>query len=192
MKSKDIRSFVIIGLSAVTLIYQFRNKLLPLITPAAPASQSPATGQTQTASAPAAIAVLVPLPEPAVERQVIPSTGWGRNPFLTPEEIEILKQEPEEPVADTTTIPTPIPTPKPTEPGGMPGYSLTAIFSGKEGNWAMVDSRLVQPGDRLGIETVEKIKDNAVVLRFEEKTRELRLKRLEDVRPPAPKGEVKQ
>lgn len=188
MKSSDIRSFVIIGLSAVTLIYQFRGKLLPLITPGAPASPSQAIGQTQ-AAAPAVISVPVPLAQPTGERQVIPSTGWGRNPFLTPEEIETLKQKPEEAIAETTTA---APTPKPAEPGGMPGYSLTAVFSGGGGNWAIVDSRPVRAGDRLGIETVEEIKDNAVVLRFEERTRELRLKRLDEVRPPAPKGEVKQ
>lgn len=193
MKSSNTRSFVIIGLCALIVIYQFRNRFLPG-PPAAPASQSQTASQTQTASAPVAISVPVLLPEPAGERQVIPPTGWGRNPFLTPVEVETLKLRPEEPIANET-IPTP--TPKPAEPGGTPGYSLTAIFSGRGGKWALVDSRMVQAGDRLGIETIQEIKDGAVVLEFEGRTRELRLKRLDEVPPPPParveakQGEVK-
>ena len=110
----------------------------------------------------------------------IPANGWGRNPFLTPEEINKLNQ-PDVPVAVATPVPKP-----PVEPPSLPAYSVTGIISGDQGKWAIVDGRLVRPGEQIGTETVKEVKDRGVVLEHDGQMRELPLKRIEDTVAAAP------
>jgi len=110
----------------------------------------------------------------------IPANGWGRNPFLTIEEISKLNQ-PDLPVA----VQTPAPQPRP-EPPAPPTYTVTGIISGNQGKWAIVDGRILQEGEHLDTWTLKEIKDSAVVLEREGLMRELPLKRLEETAAAAP------
>ena len=110
----------------------------------------------------------------------VPANGWGRNPFLTPEEINRLNQS-DQPVAIETPPPKP-----PVEPPSLPSYAVTGIISGSQGKWAIVDGRLLRPGEQIGIETVKEVKDRGVVLEHDGQMRELPLKRIEDTVAAAP------
>jgi len=117
----------------------------------------------------------------------IPANGWGRNPFLTTEEINKLNQ-PELPVV----VETPVAKPR-AEPPSLPIYAVTGIISGDQGKWAIVDGRLIRPGERIGAETLKEVKDQGVVLEQNGRMRELLLKKLEDTAAAAPpKKEAKQ
>ena len=111
----------------------------------------------------------------------IPASGWGRNPFLTLEEINKLNQ-PEQPVAVVEK-----PQPKaPAEPPALPLYAVTGIIAGEQGRWAILDGRLLRPGERIGTETLREVRDRGVVLEHEGQMRELPLKNLEDTAAAAP------
>jgi hypothetical protein len=110
----------------------------------------------------------------------IPANGWGRNPFLTIEEINKLNQ-PDLPVA----VETPLPQPK-VEPPALPTYAVTGIISGSQGKWAIVDGRMLRPGEHLDAWTLKEIKDRSVVLERDGLIRELPLKKLEDTAAAAP------
>ena len=110
----------------------------------------------------------------------IPANGWGRNPFLTIEEINKLNQ-PDLPVA----VEQPPPQPRP-EPPAMPTYTVTGIISGNQGKWAIIDGRILRQGERLDTWTLKEVKDSAVVLEREGLMRELPLKKLEDTAAAAP------
>ncbi|HLH33021.1 MAG TPA: hypothetical protein VKY31_17600 [Terriglobia bacterium] len=186
----------VLGIGAV--VYQLRNRK-PIHTPvvqapsgagtrtvsaALPPAPAPEVSETLPAGAPPA-AVVSPIDQKSMIR--IPDTGWARNPFLTPEEIDRLNQ-PETVVAET-------PAPKPVvEPPALPAYSVTGIISGgSQGNWAIIDSRSFHAGDHIGSETVKQIKDRSVVLEHEGHTRELPLKSIEETAAAAPpKKEAKQ
>jgi len=114
----------------------------------------------------------------------IPSQGWGRNPFLTVDEIKALNAP-----VPVVISPSPAPTVEPTT--GLPVYQVTAILVGPQRKWAVIGSRVVQTGDQLGVEIVKEIKNESVVLEFEGRTRELPLRKFgESVRRSAPpKGE---
>jgi hypothetical protein len=117
----------------------------------------------------------------------IPESGWGRNPFLTVDEINRMNQP--EPVA----IVAPPPRPQPVAPPALPVYIVTGIISGDQGKWAIVDGRLLRPGERIGNETLKEVKDRGVVLERGGQMRELPLRRLEDTAAAAPpKKETKQ
>jgi hypothetical protein len=110
----------------------------------------------------------------------IPATGWGRNPFLTVDEINRMNQ-PEQPVLVEK------PQPKPqAEPPALPLYAVTGIISGEQGRWAILDGRLLRPGERIGTETLKEVRDRGVVLEHEGQMRELLLKSLEDTAAAAP------
>jgi hypothetical protein len=118
----------------------------------------------------------------------IPQSGWGRNPFLTVDEIAKLNQ-PEAPVA----VETPQPRPQPPAPPALQAFVVTGIISGNQGNWAIIDGRVMRPGERIGSETVKEVKPGGVVLEHDGRTRELPLKRLEDTAAAAPpKKEINQ
>src|SRR6267143_326883 len=68
----------------------------------------------------------------------------------------------------------------PVEPPSLPAYSVTGIISGDQGKWAIVDGRLVRPGEQIGTETVKEVKDRVIVLEHDGQTRELPLKKIED------------
>jgi hypothetical protein len=70
--------------------------------------------------------------------------------------------------------------PAPQEPDELPAYSVTAIIAGQQGNRAIVGSRVLQPGDRLGREIVKEITERSVVLEYEGRTRELVLRRFQN------------
>lgn len=117
----------------------------------------------------------------------IPESGWGRNPFLTPEEIAKLNQ-PETPAV----IETPQPKPQ-AEPPALTAYAVTGIISGGKGKWAIIDGRILKLGEQIGTETLKEVTNAGVVLEHEGKMRELPLKRLEDTAAAAPpKKEAKQ
>ena len=105
-------------------------------------------------------------PTVAVTRLSIPETGWGRNPFFTAEELAQLRQPIEPTVAS-----------EPEAPGvvELPPHVVSAIVTNSQGAWAVINSRVVQVGDRLGAETVRAIESAAVVLESNGKTRRLPL-----------------
>jgi hypothetical protein len=110
----------------------------------------------------------------------VPTNGWGRNPFLTIEEINKMNQ-PDLPVAVDTSKPKPQ-----AEPATLPNYAVTGIISGGQGKWAIIDGRMLKPGERLGPELLKEVKDSAVVLEHQGQMRELPLRRLEDTAAAAP------
>jgi hypothetical protein len=110
----------------------------------------------------------------------IPATGWGRNPFLTVDEINKMNQ-PDQPVVVER------PQPKPqAEPPALPLYAVTGIISGGQGRWAILDGRLLRPGERIGTETLKEVRDRGVVLEHEGQMRELPLRSLEETAAAAP------
>jgi hypothetical protein len=111
----------------------------------------------------------------------IPATGWGRNPFLTMDEINKMNH-PEQPVA----VDKPPQTKPQAEPPALPLYAVTGIISGGQGRWAILDGRLLRPGERIGAETLKEVRDRGVVLEHEGQMRELPLKSLEDTAAAAP------
>lgn len=77
---------------------------------------------------------------------------WGRNPFLTPAEIEALQQSWTLPVAEEVTPDI--------------NFTLTAIVAESTGRRvAVVNNEVVRTGDRVGGMEVAEILDDAVVLR---------------------------
>jgi hypothetical protein len=174
-------SFVATG----AVIYQLQNRrpmgpsvLMPPESAPLPASEPPPAANTPLANTPAVIAGLNP--SESQPTLAIPDGVWGRNPFLTIDEIN-RANTPEVPI-----IAEPVEIPPPVESVGLPGYSLTAVISNEQGYWAIVDEQVVRTGDQLGVETVKEIKDRLVVLEHAGRTRELPLRRMEEVpaRPP--------
>ncbi len=175
-------SFVAIG----SVIYQIRNRYKTPARVSTPSSETVAATSSEPApaaappEAPAAPATQVGSPEPSV-----PANGWGRNPFLTIEEIDRAK-EPVTNIAEAAVS-------QPLVEAPLPAYNVTGVISSNQGNWAIVDARVVQPGDRLGSETVKEIKENGLVLEHRGQIREVPLRRLEDaVRSSAPRKETKE
>ena len=140
--------------------------------PAPPVPLAPATGQSPAApiaSAPNSIS--------------IPPNGWGRNPFMTIEEIATMNHTDEPPVA--------IVAPEPIQPAALPELALSGIISNRDGFVAIIDSRVVRVGDRVGSETIKEIKSGSVVLESGGNTREIMLKSTGvDVRPSVPRREL--
>jgi hypothetical protein len=114
----------------------------------------------------------------------IPASGWGRNPFLTTEEIASLNA-PEE-------IPVPIEVAAPAEPSALPQHELTGIVANQDVSVAVINSRVVRVGDRIGVETVKEIKSRSVVLESQGSTREISLKPigLNGIEEAVPRGEL--
>ena len=167
--------------------------------PAAPivTQQAETVGQT-AATAPPALApppVAAPTittgltPAPAIvgeatlpeQLAVLPAGAWGRNPFLTPEEIAALAPQPL--IPEIINLPEPILAPLPEQVRALPQYTVSVIVAGEEGAWAVIDSRVVRPGDRLGEETVSQINDQGVVLERAGETRQVRINRSEFLAP---------
>ena len=84
---------------------------------------------------------------PARETVFVPGE-WGRNPFLTLQEIAAIAPRPEPIFIDVLAPALPPPAIAP----DLPTYTVSVILSGEDGAWAVVDSRLVRQGDRLGTE----------------------------------------
>jgi hypothetical protein len=168
---------------AAVVTYQVRSRR-PVVSTTAPQNpvaapspvSPPMTAQTPPTSP------MPPQPNMTSVKTSIPGEGWGRNPFLTVDEIAKLNRPPEE----ITIAP-----PEPPPPPALPVYEVTAIIKNEKGAWAVMtpNSRVVRVGDRLGTETVKQIKEEAVVLEHDGKTREVALKPAGLEVQPAPKGE---
>jgi hypothetical protein len=163
-------SFVAIG----SVIYQLRDR-----GPTPPAASVPTNTATATQRPQAVTEPASPAPAPVFSsigaRPNIPANGWGRNPFLTRDEINAANKQPEPEIVQAPIESVPPPPPPAPAP---PAYSVTAILYGPNGSFAVVNSRVVQAGDRVGMETVKEIKNRAVVLEYEGRTRELPLRRV--------------
>ena len=188
MNNAKIAALLLISFIATgSVIYQIRNRrpvkgvIVGTVPP--PQAQPSSKRPLQPAAAPALTKTggqtieVAKMTGPAPN---IPANGWGRNPFLTIEEISKLNQ-PDLPVA----VQTPAPQPRP-EPPAPPTYTVTGIISGNQGKWAIVDGRILQEGEHLDTWTLKEIKDSAVVLEREGLMRELPLKRLEETAAAAP------
>lgn len=73
--------------------------------------------------------------------------GWGRNPFLAPAETKQIH---------TSTNPLPV---RP-----LPEYVVTSILISSTQKVAVIDGKIVSPGDSIGRETVKEISTEGVVL----------------------------
>ena len=177
-------SFVATG----SVVYQIRSRRpkTPIVAqpprgstplPANAVSVTPEQADAQSIS-PGATALPVDTPTN------IPAASWGRNPFMTRDEIDQLNKLPPPQVVE---VPAPA---QPTTPAGPPTYAVTAIIYGPNGSFAVVNSRVIQPGDRIGYETVKEIKSGVVVLEYEGRTRELPLRRSgPEIQIAVPKGD---
>ena len=188
-KAKQVLLVVggLIVITAVIVVQVWRARPTPPVVPAERAS-TPATDPAPGGEvAPPALPIaplpttLLPAPTPsedpettAVEPTEILAGQWGRNPFLTLDEIAALDPQPDVPII----VPLPDPNvPAPTLAPEMPAYTVSTIVSGDKGAWAVVGSRIVRPGDRLGAETVTEINSEGIVLEFNGETRVILLKR---------------
>jgi hypothetical protein len=95
---------------------------------------------------------------------------WGRNPFLTIDEIAALNFQPE-PVLIVEEIPPP---PIAEAPAALPVYTIASILTGPNGVWATLGGgQILRIGDRIGPETVRNITDRGVVFESNLGTREV-------------------
>jgi len=183
-KIKLIVLLLISFIATGSVIYQLRNRRPK--PPAASASTNATTATPpQTAVPPAQPAPAAPVFSPVGARPNIPANGWGRNPFLTRDEINAANKQPEPEIVQVPIEAPPPPAPAP----APPSYTVTAILYGPNGSFAVVNSRVVQAGDRVGMETVKEIRNRAVVLEYEGRTRELPLRRVGPVIELVPKGD---
>ena len=171
----------------ITLQVRRARPAAPIVIPQAETVGQTAATVPGPASAPApvaapAIAAGLP-PAPAIvgnatlpiQIAALPAGEWGRNPFLTPSEIAALAPQPLPPII--MNLPEPILAPLPEQVRALPQYTVSVIVAGEEGAWAVVDSRVVRPGDRLGEETVSQINEQGVVLERAGETRQVRISR---------------
>jgi hypothetical protein len=120
-----------------------------------------------------------------VARVSIPSTGWGRNPFMSREEIEALNAPPVQEEA-----PAEVAAPVATTPA-LPQHELTGIVANPGATVAVIGTRVVRVGDRLGSETVKEIRARSIVLESEGQTREISLNPPDfEMQPAVPRGEL--
>ena len=202
---KLVALFLISFVGVASVVYQLHNRRprttavaiqpggasAPAATPVgspAPVTAAPATRVASSESAvPVPQGIVAPPPAPNGPKTNVPKdvNDWGRNPFLTPQEIRALNEP--QLVAEERKEP-----PKPVEPSALPLYVVSGIVSGNRNraNMAIVDGRRVEPGDRLGSEIVKEVKEQGVVLEREGHVRELLLKPFADA--VAPKKETKQ
>ncbi|PYS23730.1 MAG: hypothetical protein DMG11_25150, partial [Acidobacteria bacterium] len=173
MKSRTLLGLLLISfVAAGSAVYQLSNRgqKSTIVTPAT----GSAVPSGAVSGSPAPSAVSTPEPVPAGTKPVtIPPNGWGRNPFLTVDEINKALEPP-------PLIAAAPPVERPVEPSPVPPYEVTAIISSANGSLAVVGDRIVQPGDKVGSETVKAITAHGVVLESGGRTRELPLKRFED------------
>ena len=101
------------------------------------------------------------------------------------DEIAALNPEPDVPII----VPLPDPdVPAPALAPELPAYTVSMIVSGDKGAWAVVGSRIVRQGDRLGAETVTQINSEGIALEFNGETRVILLKRSILFAPGSPRG----
>jgi hypothetical protein len=185
-KSKLAALLLISLVAAAGVVYQVQNRrpAQGVVVGSAPAPKSSASLTGSTAAPAPASADGTGAGKPGQYRGPapnIPQSGWGRSPFLTPDEINKLNQP--EAIAAVEAPPQPKPQ---AEPPGLPIYAVTGIISGGQGRWAIVDGRLLRAGESIGTETLKEVKDRGIVLEHEGQMRELSLRGLEDTAAAAP------
>lgn len=187
-KAKVAALLLVSFIATASVIYQIQNRQ-PARGKVVGSAPEPKAGSAANSPAPtAAAAPAYSETDAAIKPEQnrgpapdIPQTGWGRSPFLTPEEIS--KSNPPEIIAAVEAPPPPKPAP---EPPALPTYAVTGIISGDQGRWAIVDGRLLRSGASIGTETLKEVKDGAVVLEYDGRVRELPLKSLEQTEAAAP------
>src|SRR5262245_23751510 len=113
-KVKLIVLLMISFIATGSVMYQFRNR-----PPKPPAASVPTNAATATRPAPAVVEPAQPAPvfSSVGARPNIPANGWGRNPFLTRDEINAANKQPEpEIVQAPIEAPPPPPPPAPAPP----------------------------------------------------------------------------
>ena len=177
----------LIVITAVIAVQVRRARPAPPVVPAErasiPATDPPPAGEVAPPALPVASLrtrlrpAATPSEDPetaSVEATEIPAGQWGRNPFLTLHEIAALNPE--------SSVPIIVPLPEPNVPAPalapeMQEHTVSMIVSGDNGAWAVVGSRVVRPGDRLGAEIVTQINSEGIVLEFNGGKRVILLKR---------------
>jgi len=187
MSSKKLLTLLLISFVATSVVViQLRNRR-PVRPPVSiPSTEPPGRGAVDTPPA-APPESEIPAPDASLTQINIPASGWGRNPFLSLEEINAINAPPPlAPVVQQTPSPVRV---EPTT--GLPIYAVTAILIGPQGKWAVIDSRVLQEGDRIGQETLREIKAESVILEHEGRPRELVLKSFADAlrKSSPPKGD---
>ena len=133
--------------ATASVVYQIRSRRPARpVTSSAPKSAAiipPAPPSDPGQTTPAQPGSASPVAAPAERSGLVPASGWGRNPFLTKEEIEAANKVPAPEIAG---VPAPI---APAQPAAAPTYAVTAIIYGPNGSFAVVNSRVVQAGDRV-------------------------------------------
>jgi hypothetical protein len=183
-RAKIAALFLISFLGTATVIYEIHNRrpARGVVVGSAPEPKpsSSRSAASATPIIPAEVSNTRRLDQYRGPAPNIPPNGWGRNPFLTTEEINKLNR-PESPVVVETPAPKP-----PVEPPGLPNLEVTGIISGDQGSLAIVDGRVFRLGEKIGTETLKEVKDRGIVLEHEGQMRELPLKKLEDTAAAAP------
>jgi hypothetical protein len=169
---------VLIGVAviATVIVFQLRR-------PGGAPPTAPATAEITAPERPAES--VEPARQPSNTASVsIPATGWGRNPFLTAAEINSLNAPLVEEAAAAEV-------PAVVVPAARPQHDLTAIVANPDAALAVIGTRVVRVGDRLGPETVKEIKTRSVVLESQGETREISLDSpVFDIQPGVPGGEL--
>jgi hypothetical protein len=165
---------VLIGTAVIVGIVFIRLRTGRQAAPAPAAALEEVAGQIAPADAAATPAV-----SEDIARVSIPAVGWGRNPFLTLEELHALSTPPGREPAVAAEVE------QAAAPPALPEHPLTAIVANQGSSAAVIGTRVVRVGDRLGAETVREIKTRSVVLESEGGTREISLSSSGYEMPPA-------
>ena len=162
-------AFVITGI----VVYQVRStrgKAAVVSTAGSnPATVAASTPQTSPASLPPVSIKEAKEEEPrsAVDSPVpsIPTSGWGRSPFLTVEENRKLQEPAPTPVTQPAA---PLPVVEP-----LPQYVYQGTLESKGNLSVFISDKTLRVGDKIGKEVVKEIKEDSVILEKDGKTREL-------------------
>lgn len=91
--------------------------------------------------------------------------GWGRNPFLTPAEIKQIQASKNSSFEKES---------EPVRP--LPEYVVTSILISGAQKVAVIDGKIVSPGDTIGKEIVKEISPDGVELAMEGNLRMIKLR----------------
>ena len=165
----------------------------PIVTaevPANPASQEPVPpaviappAQPTPAGIPSAAPSLTGTGTEPAQAVSLPQGVWGRNPFLTLDEIAAMQSQPGQIIVPIMPL-----IEAPTATVALPSYRVSVIFSGENGKWAVVNSRVMRPGELLGTETITAITDRGIILELNGQVREILIERPFGLRPGPPRG----
>lgn len=158
----DKRNVLIIILIAALIatgiynFYHFSNKRKPQPAPAEPRQKLAAPTKKIDRN-----------PEKSIEKvkKVYIPEGWGRNPFLTPDEIKQIH---------ASKIPFPEREPEPVRL--LPEYVVTSILISGPQKVAVIDGKIVSPGDYVGKEIVKEISTKGVELAMGSNLRMIKLR----------------